>query len=301
MKKAFIFLIVFFIACQPVQSQVSTIFNGIEFGEPLIMVQEKISSISNTIRIIKIDKPNFPLAKNTEEHLIASLVKLNNGTLEKVAFTFSDDKLSYIQAIGNVMKSITSERKDKSEDYLDYQVYTADLLFVNAKSDMAWLLTPESLHPNLFAWKNPYLNTYIEKEYRSSAKIPSFIKMGANLDVLLPVLKENSLFINIENLDGTDSIIKTQVNCFGIEYAGFPRKFEARFENNNLQMVWILTGKEEENRIRIKLIEEYGTAKFVNDNWEVFNNWTVLLRKDKPEVLLLTEELGLKYKKQFSK
>jgi hypothetical protein len=160
-----------------------------------------------------------------------------------------------------------------------------------------WLIV---LHPNLFTWNNPYLNSNIEINYNPSAKIPSFIKMEENLEVLLPLLKENSDFIKIENLEATNSMVKTQVNCYGMEYAGFPRKFEVRFENNKLKKVWILTGKEEENRIREKLTIEYGNSVFENDNWVVFNNWTVLLRKDKPEVLLITEELGLKYKKQYS-
>jgi hypothetical protein len=85
-----------------------------------------------------------------------------------------------------------------------------------------------------------------------------------------------------------------------MEYAGFHRKFEVRFENKKLRKVWILSGKEEENRIQEKLTIEYGNSIFENNNWVVFNNWTVLLRKDKLEVLLITEELSLKYKKQYS-
>ena len=84
-----------------------------------------------------------------------------------------------------------------------------------------------------------------------------------------------------------------------MEYAGFPRKLEARFGDKKLNTVWILTAKAEEDRIRKKLTEEYGKALFIDDNWEVFNDWQVLLRKDKPEVLLLTRELGVVYKKEL--
>ena len=94
-----------------------------------------------------------------------------------------------------------------------------------------------------------------------------------------------------------DPNAQLQIDCFGIQYAGFPRKFEARFGDNKLNMVWILTGKGEEDRIRQKLIESYGSPIFTNDAWEVFENWQVFLRKDKPEVLLLTPELGEFYKK----
>lgn len=303
MKNNITLLAIFLFTSFASQAQISTIFNGIKFDESLLNTQIKLSTISNDVKLIKIAKPNFPLSKNKEEHLIASMVKVKNGIIDKVVFTFSDDKLCYIQAKGNVIKGLISNIKSEVKTYLDYQIYKSDLLFINTKSDIAWLLTPESLHPNLFTWNNPYLNSNKSNEinYNPSVKIPSFIQMGENIEYLMPLLKSNSKFIDVQKLKETDSITKTQINCFGIEYAGFPRKFEARFENNKLNMVWILTGKGEENRIRKKLTEEYGKAIFINDSWEVFNNWTVLLRKDKPEVLLLTKELGLMYKKQYSK
>ena len=294
-------LLLFFFVSAINHAQVNTEFNGIDFGESLLIVQNKLTAISGAVSVIKTATPSFPLSEHKEEHLIASNVRLENGIIDKVVFTFSDDKLSYIQAKGNVFETLTSELKSEMKTYLDYQIYFSELLFINTKTDVAWLLTPESVHPNLFTWNNPYLSTHVETSYNPSVKIPSFIKMGEHLDIVLPLLKENSEFIEIENLSGDDTTVKIQVNCFGIEYAGFPRKFEARFKNGTLEMVWILTGKGEENRIREKLTEEYGTALFTNNEWEVFNNWTVLLRKDKPEILLLTKELGLLYKEQYTK
>ena len=295
------FILFFLLTSFTSQAQVVTGFNNVEFNESLLSVQKKISAISSDVVILEITTPNFPLSEKKEEHLIASMVGLDSGTLDKVVFTFSDDKLCYIQAKGNVVKTIASIAKSEAKRYLDYTVYESDLIFINNKKDLAWQLTPESVHPNLFTWDNPYLYTKNEIKYEPSVKIPEFIKMGGNIDDLTPFLKSNSLFIQVQKLEKKDSITKTQINCFGVEYAGFPRKFEARFENGELNMVWILTGKGEENRLRKKLTEEYGKAVFVNDDWEVFNNWTVLLRKDKPEILLLTQELGLMYKKQYSK
>lgn len=294
------FLIMLLFVSSLAQSQVSKFFYDIEFGDSFIKVQKKVREISKSVKVIKIDNPNFPLSKNKEQHLVASMVKLKNGTVKKIVFTFSDDKLSFIQAKGNVNKSIVTAVKEKSQTHLNYQVYPSELLYINLKSDIASFLTPKSLHLNLFTWNSPYLNSNIEVKYNPSAKIPSFIKMGENLENVLPILKKNSHFVNVESLGTTNSIVKTQANCFGIEYAGFPRKFEIRFENNRLSKVWILTGKEEENRIRKKLSTEFGKPIFENDNWIVFNNWTFLLRKDKPEVLLITKELGLKYKKQYT-
>ena len=86
-----------------------------------------------------------------------------------------------------------------------------------------------------------------------------------------------------------------------MDYLGFPRKAEARFGDNKLNVVWILTAKGEEDRIRKALTAQYGDPIFVNENWEIFDNWQVGLRKDKPEVLLIKKQIGLEYKKSFFK
>jgi len=125
--------------------------------------------------------------------------------------------------------------------------------------------------------------------------------MGALLDDLKPVFEKNSDFIVAEKLDGSDPNAQIQINCFGVEYLGFPRKVEARFGDNKLNVVWILTGKGEEDRIREALINQYGQPIFVNEDWEIFHNWQVGLRKDKPEVLLMEQNIGLEYKMSYFK
>jgi hypothetical protein len=111
----------------------------------------------------------------------------------------------------------------------------------------------------------------------------------------------NSEFTYIEKLDDSDPNAQLQINCFGVDYLGFPRKIEARFGNKKLNVVWILTAKAEEDRIRQALINQYGKPIFVNDDWEIFNNWQVALRKDKPEVLLMEQNIGLEYKSSYFK
>jgi hypothetical protein len=114
-------------------------------------------------------------------------------------------------------------------------------------------------------------------------------------------MEVNSSFTTTEELDGSDPNAQIQINCFGVDYLGFPRKIEARFGDNKLNVVWILTGKGEEDRIREALIKQYGKPIFVTADWEIFDNWQVGLRKDKPEVLLMEQQLGLVYKKEYFK
>lgn len=298
MNKKFIILF-FLINYVTSYAQTEKIFNGIRFNDSISTVIHYLKPITKSLKLMEVSPPSFPLAKYSEKHLIANKVVINNKTIDRIVFTFSDKKLSLVSAQGNI-KALQINKKEKPMKYIHFLVYLKDLLFLNLKEDKAWILTKKATHPNLFAWNNPYLNNVSKTMvYNSSAKLPSFLSMGESYKKSLKALKKNSLFSKIDTLDGSDPNAQIQINSFAIEYAGFPRKFEARFGDNKLNVIWILTAKEEESRIRKQLIKAYGNPIFKNNNWEFFNNWTIGLRKDKPEVLFLTQELGLSYKKRF--
>ena len=284
-------------------AQSEILFNGVELQESVQSAKAKMGPFAEKLEIFEIENPTFPLSKNLETHLVLSNYKSGYGTISELVFTFADDKLVYIQAYGNAVESITSKRKDTAQTYMNYKFYPNDGIVARPSEDKVWILSKDAMHPNLFTWDNPFLpsNKELKKAHNPSAKIPDFIKMGGNLEQLKPYLESESVFTNSMELDGSDPNAQLQIDCFGIEYAGFPRKFEARFGDGKLNVVWILTGKGEEDRIRQKLILEYGPVIFKDDNWEVFNNWQVMLRKDKPEVLVLTEELAAFYKKDYFK
>ena len=283
-------------------AQIESVFNAVEMESSVLKVSEKIKTISGTIQLISTDKPSFPLAENKEDHLICSEVKTENGVLDKVVFTFADDKLKYILSKGNIKEVFADSRKDTAMVYMDYEVFFKDKLFLNKKKDLAWIVSEDAMHPNLFAWENPVMNmdqTTSKKEMLKET--PEFLKMGATLEDMKPLIEKNSDFIMEEKLDGSDPNAQIQINGFGVECLGFPRKIEARFGDDKLNVVWILTGKGEEDRIRKLLVAQYGEPIFVNDDWEIFNNWQVGLRKDKPEVLLMEQQIGLQYKKSYFK
>jgi hypothetical protein len=119
-------------------AQAESCFNGIVLDESLSVVTKKIGSISETSTIYNVEKPSFPLAKKSEKHLVCTEVKTEFGIIEKVVFTFADDRLCYIEARGNSVKTFLSERKDTARTYLDYDVFQKDKLFLNKKKDIAW-------------------------------------------------------------------------------------------------------------------------------------------------------------------
>jgi hypothetical protein len=182
-------------------------------------------------------------------------------------------------------------------------VYRDERILTRPDKDKVWILSEEAAHPNLFAWDNPWLpsNSGSEIDADNSARIPSFIQMGGNLKDMQTAFAMHSSFTDTLQLDGSDPHAQLQMDCFGIPYAGFPRKFEARFGDGKLNVIWILTGKGEEDRMRTKLTSAYGESIFKNAAWEVFKKWEVLLRKDKPEILVLTPQLAQYYKKEFFK
>ena len=75
---------------------------------------------------------------------------------------------------------------------------------------------------------------------------------------------------------------QVQIDCFGFPYAGFERKFEAVFGDGKLQVIWVLTGKPEESRLRALLIKDWGQPSLVNESWEVFGDGRISLYNAKP-------------------
>ncbi len=277
-------------------------FNGVNLNESLETVRGKLGPITASSELIQVDEPVFPLAKETEQHLICTDIKTETGAISRAVFTFSDDQLTYIQALGNVEKSLVEKLTDTALQYIGYDVYQKQNLFINKEKDAAWIMTEEAWHPHLFVWENPYLKTGVNAEVlTNTGRVPSFLKMGDTFDDLQDALQDNSSFTLREELDGSDPYAQYQINCFGVNYLGFPRKVEARFGDDKLNVVWILTGKGEEDRIRQALLAQYGPPLFTNKDWEIYNNWQVGLRKDKPEVLLIEQQLGQVYKKEYFK
>lgn len=281
-------------------AQVESLCN-IQLNQSLETVTQQMSNRSQEWQLISVKEPRFPLALLKEDHLVCTKVQTENGVLDRVVFTFADDTLTYIEAWGNVEKTLVSKRKDTALTYMDYAVYLKDRLFVNQKKDRAWILTEEAIHVNLFAWENPYLNTETTTPPEITYTLPAFLTMGKTLKELQPLLEAHSQFTQTEELDGSDPHAQLQINCYGVMYLGFPRKVEARFGDGVLNVVWILTGKAEEDRIRKALQAQFGDPVYVNEDWEIYNDWQVGLRKDKPEILLMEKKLGQEYKSGYFK
>lgn len=245
------------------------------------------------------EKAAFPLAAETEAHWVVRGYRTAANTLEKMVLVFADGKLVFLEAAGGATALLDTYADAAFQPYEAYRFYQHWSLVANTAEDRLWQLTPEGMHLNLFAWHHPLLDGDSFPDYPMQVEVPAFLEMGASLQQLEGKLEAASSLIIREELDGSDPNAQLQLNCYGIPFAGFSRKVEARFGGGRLNVAWILTAKAEEARIREALKGTYGEPVFVSDDWEAYRDWQVFLRKDKPEVLLLTPELGQYYKKEY--
>jgi len=273
----------------------SEAFQGIAFGDTVAEVTRKLDGQCTEQRTILVEDPSLPLARETQTHIVA--LGVDSVGVDEAAFAFGDDGLVQVEVRGGAVDALLPALDEEPVRVHDYTVWLGARIIAHQERDVVWFLTEEGLHPHLFLWENPDLPSVGPpgKPYERSAAKPDILDFGRSLEDLLPRMKAVSAFTTREDIGQpwlpTKPVLQTQINCYGVAYAGFPRKIEAVFGDEKLQLAWILTAKAEEARVRKALVEAYGPAEFVSTTWEAFDGWRVALRKDKPEVLMIADEL----------
>jgi hypothetical protein len=287
--------------------------SGLDLGDPIAQARRAAVELCESHQEVEVDPPSFPLAREEEIHLLCRGWKTPGGTVDRAAFIFGDGVLTAIEARGGAVAALAGESPD-DDTYLHYRVFNDGRVFddwhglADPKADLVWLLSDGALHLNLFTWSNPLLAGNAEgatgaPAYRQSAVVPALLDFDVPLEHQLARYEAECPLLDV----GRDERIwlpnqpanQTQVNCFGYEYAGFPRKLEAVYGDGRLHVVWILTGKGEEDRLRRALTQAFGQPIAVDDRWDVFADGRVGLRKDKPEILLLSEEIAPLYRSEM--
>ena len=275
---------------------------GLAVGDSETVALEKLGDDCSGIERRVVSPPSHPSAESSEVHLVCSGVAINDRPVDVLVLTFGDDSLSMAFAEGGATAAFKSMFSEELMTYLQFSGSFEDRLIMNDVEDQAWLLSPETAHANLFMWANPYVETSDAPGYRSSAARPDLLAFGEHLDSLQPEFEAQCDFTRVDEYRVwllTEPDVQQQLDCFGFEYAGYPRKIEAVFGDGILEQVWILTGKAEEDRVRQALIEAYGEPSFVDEMWEIFDDGLVMLRKDKPEVLMVSERLAPLYRAEY--
>jgi hypothetical protein len=266
-------------------------------------VKQKLSKQCQSIKVHDVKPVTLPVAKDSQQYLICS--NYQQGLVGEVAFVFGDHKLKMVEANDGIIEALKGKMSEQPMAFMHYKIDMKQFIIAEPANDNAWLLNMETLHPHLFLWPNSHLTANKDKKalYVSGVAVPAVLPFGKKLSEVKPLLEQHCKLTYLEHIDkvwlANKPAKQIQVNCFGYDFAGFSRKIEAVFGDDILQQAWILTAKAEEDRIRQMLTQRYGKPVYVSDDYETFNHWQISLRKDKPEVLMVSKELAGIFEKRF--
>lgn len=269
---------------------------GFELGLTQDETEAYASERCAGVMIVEADSVSFPLARESETHIVCDGFETDKGIVDRVVFLMADGVLSHVSASGNTQAFALDE---ESFELLNYQVWLDQRVFINTELDMAWVLNPDGMHTNLFVWRNPLLDTdTLPEPMPLTFSAPPEVRFGASIDELAPELEEACFFTNTRENDPslpTQPETQTQIDCFGYPVSGFERKIEFVFGDGHLELVWILTGVGEEDRLRDTLTEQFGEAEILMPGMESFADRHVILRTDKPELMMASDAIFQAY------
>ena len=290
----------------PAPTAISKVIEGVGFYQSVTQVKQTIKPRCNDLQIIEADIVQLPVAKNSEVHLICRGYTHMANQLAEVAFVFSDDNLTMVEANGGIDKALANVISEKPMAFMSYEVDFPQLIIKEPAKDSVWFMTNDTVHPHLFLTPNPHMRANKSRIVKHGKNVnhPAILQFGQSIDDLQPLMEKQCNLSYVEQIDkiwlANKPQTQTQINCYGYDYAGYNRKIEAVFGDGILQQAWILTGKGEESRIREMLIAKYGEPQLITEEYEVFNDWQVALRKDKPEVLMVSKTIGRLLAKKFA-
>ncbi|WP_417496235.1 hypothetical protein [Maricaulis sp.] len=241
---------------------------------------------------IDVATPRFPLAAESEAHLICDGLDLASGArLDRAVFILGDGALVHVNATGGAE---ALAQAGEAQNFRDFTVWPAAGVLIDTARDTVWVLNPDGLHTNLFMWRHPALDGAALPETEAlSFAVPQEIRLGETIEVLAPEIEAACAFTRtFDDEPGlpTGNTTQTQIDCFGYEIAGFDRKIEFVFADGQLALAWILTGVGDEARLRQLLTGQYGEpAAAIPPGLEFFPGERIALRTDKPEILIASD------------
>lgn len=283
-------------------------YSGLEIGAAVEQARIRLEKSCRKLWTVTPDAARIPVAKERETHLVCSRFKAaGSAEIERVVFTFGDDSLALVEARGGAVEALISKAGPLAGNLAGFDVYKETMTLVRPGDDRVWSLSSAAAHGHMFLWSNPAFAASGEKMPEASRirmERPEMLAFGDSIEQVALRLEQACALAEREEIAEpwlpSSPERQTQINCYGFVYAGFPRKIEAVFGDGRLELAWILTGSAEEDRLRKALIEAYGPAETISDDYEVFDQGRVSLRKDKPEVLMLSDAMIPLYRKSLA-
>lgn len=269
--------------------------SGLEFGDGVEIAEATLGPDCRSISAFTLNAPRLPIAAESESELICWRYASPSGlNLDTMVLRFADGGLAMVEARGPNVSQLLSPDTETME-YAGYIGFIGPDEAVVIDGEVAWVVRAEDMHPHPFLGSTPIMTEEGSPAASATAQKPPELVFGASLEQIRETFvpkcaRAVEREITPPGLPNNPRE-QIQIDCLGFPYAGFARKVEAVFGDGELALVWILTGKQEEPRIRDALVQAYGDPIRVSEDSEVFSDGSVVLRKDKPEVLFLSAEL----------
>jgi hypothetical protein len=273
----------------------STPIHGIEFGVSEVGARTHINAACAEVTRITIDDTRFPLASTNEVHLRCRGLTLADGrSAGDAMFTFADDLLVMIETRDEPTALIPDT--DPVAKIAGFEAYMPQMILINRETGRAWMLATLELVSTAFSWNNPAWGNDHPAAPSGAYSMPAEIVFGAALADIERNVKDICDIIQVDNIEtiwlDTRPAKQQQLNCYGIDIGGYPRKLEFVFGDGVLEQMWILFGSGDIERLRFALTTKYGPPIHVDDTYEAFDGWRIAIRKDVPEILMGSDRLA---------
>ena len=282
------------VACNIARAQ-ETPIEGLQMGQSEGVATVAINAACDGVARIEVAATRFPAASTSEVHLRCSALTLADGRAGGDAiFTFADDKLVLIHTRGQP-DNLRPDAEPVAQ-YEDFDVYMPHRIIVNAKTGRSAVFGEIPIVPLAFHWDNPAWTSDTISPTRAEFFLPPEIVFGTSLAEMTETLAESCALSVGRSIDvvwlATAPAAQFQIDCYGYEIAGYPRMLEFVFGDETLQQMWLMFDVGDVPRLREFLIANYGAPISVDDQYEIFDEGHLALRKDIPEIRMVSDEIA---------
>ena len=269
--------------------------DGVTVGQSEGDAKEAISAACRDVTRIEVDDTRFPEATRSEVHLRCNGLSLADGRPGGDAiFTFADDKLVLFEARG--ASANLRPPGDPAANVAGFEVFLPQQLVIDAPRDRAIVFGSFPLAPIALHWNNPaWLSDQVAAP-TGEFFLPPEATFGASLEAMTNILDKRCAIARGKPIEevwlATKPAKQFQIDCYGYEVAGYPRKFEFVFGDGVLQQAWLLFDDADIPRLRAFLTAKFGPPLMTDENYEVFDDWRVSLRKDVPEIRMASDAIA---------
>ena len=269
--------------------------NGVEMGQSEATATSAINAACDRVARVEVMATRFPAASETEVHLRCTTLTLTDGRAGGDAmFTFADDKLVLIHTRGQA-DNLRPDAEPVAQ-FEDFDIYMPQQIIVNAKTGQSAVFGEFPVVPLAFHWDNPAWTSDAVSTTNAEYFLPPEVVFGASLAEMTATLNDVCALAIGRAMDevwlATKPAVQFQIDCIGYEIAGYPRKLEFVFGDETLQQMWLMFDTGDIPRLREFLTANYGDAISVDDQYEIFDEGRLALRKDIPEIRMVSDEIA---------